>query len=532
MVAEEVLSPFPPSRRLVWIAAAVVAGVYLLGVTNAWWPTPDSALYQGLGRELVRTGEYRFNGQRETIVTPGLPAILGALWWAFGEGFWAPNLFMTLCGLGALWLAWRTLLRRTSRRMAFAVVLATAATYRYYDYTHLILTDAPFVLLFWLSAYGCLRVLEGAWAWAGVVVLAVAAAVAIRPPGVLVLGPWGVALVLDRATTRNWPRRLVAGALAAGTAAIVARTLLAFFPGYVEASGRRFSVLGRLWGIVVGLSRLPDELNNTFLAQRSPWLVPVGAGIVALMLIGGIVLWRRGRRLAPATFAADFLAVCFLVGYRSVRARYLMALYPLLLLMVFEGLFWSVRRLLLWRARAARPLTFLKAATVLTALLVAVNIPKLLRHAAYYSTMGRLGRYHEVIEGGIYAELAPTAAFLRERFGTEAVVAVRPDRVTMLHLLGGARTRPFKKVCLWNPWNAEHAEEIFADFQTRRDVRAVVFDRGELDKRFVRRMRSLLDAAPNLRCIHEGRYVRIYERVRPPASRPAEPSSARGGGCL
>ena len=42
------LGQFPPKRWHLALAGGLVAAVYLAGVSAAWWPTPDSALYQGL----------------------------------------------------------------------------------------------------------------------------------------------------------------------------------------------------------------------------------------------------------------------------------------------------------------------------------------------------------------------------------------------------------------------------------------------------------------------------------------------------
>ena len=105
------LHRLPLPRRHVVVAAGLVAVLYLAGVTGSWWSTPDSALYQGLGRSLLHGQGYRFNGQVNTEVTPGLPVLLGGLRWAFGNGFWAPNLFVVLCGLGALAMAYLTVRR-------------------------------------------------------------------------------------------------------------------------------------------------------------------------------------------------------------------------------------------------------------------------------------------------------------------------------------------------------------------------------------------------------------------------------------
>ena len=61
------LHRLPLPRRHVVVAAGLVAVLYLAGVTGSWWPTPDSALYQGLGRSLLHGQGYRFNGQVNTV---------------------------------------------------------------------------------------------------------------------------------------------------------------------------------------------------------------------------------------------------------------------------------------------------------------------------------------------------------------------------------------------------------------------------------------------------------------------------------
>ena len=87
-----------PARRRLWLVGAIVAAVYLAGVPVQWWPTPDSALYLGLGRSLAEGDGYRFDGEPCTTVTPGLPWILAGIRTVFGGGYVAPTVFIVLFG--------------------------------------------------------------------------------------------------------------------------------------------------------------------------------------------------------------------------------------------------------------------------------------------------------------------------------------------------------------------------------------------------------------------------------------------------
>ena len=526
------LAAFPPRRRHLLIAAAVVVALYLLGVTNAWWPTPDSALYQGLGRNVFRGQGYRFNGQVNTLVAPGTPLIFGALIHVFGEGFWARNLFVALCGIGSLWLAYRTICQLTDRRMAFAAVLATALCYAYYDYSHLILTDSPFALLFWCAAYSSVRCARGSLWWVVPAALASAAAVLVRAPGLVALGALAVGIVLEAAPSARLRRRAVPGGAVLGAAVLtgaglylLARSVAADSATYVgkyltdPAAGLWF----RLRELVLGLANLPETVAQMTLSQGGRVMTVVGVLLLIPVVVGMVRLWRRGRRLAPTAIVLLVVGLAFGTRGRAVRPRYLMPVHPLLLWLLFDGVCWIVREVSRRVKLALRPWGYLLAATVAVTVVVAVNAPKVLRSAAYYSVCGHLGRYHEVIEDGKYADLRPTAAFLDKAFGPELPVAVREDRVSMLHFLGGCRTVPFKKVDLWNPWSAEQAERIYEDLRTRPELAGIVHDEGDLDERFARRLAELLEAAPTLETVFRGKHTKVY-RLRgplPPASRPS-----------
>jgi len=505
-------------RRHAVAAACCVAALYLAGVTNSWWPTPDSALYQGLGRSMVRGEGYRFNGEVNAEVTPGLPAILGALWWAFGDGFWAPNLFVALCGLGALHVAYRTLARRTDRRTAFLVALATALCYRSYDYSHLILTDAPFALLFWLLAYVCVRAVEGRWGWLCAIPPLTAAAVVIRAPGLTIIGPWSVAVVLDGVPRARPGRRaavaaltLAAGAAVGGLFYWLAQSISGRPPAYAEGAAATTGLLGRLVELAVGVTRLPDAMVDSFTAQRSAWLKPVGVVLLVLAVAGGARLWRTGRRLFSVTCLLNFLGICLFVGCASVRARYMMPMYPMILLLIFHGVFRAAELVRRRRARPAGAAALSKAAGIFAVALIAVNAPPVLRSALYYSCYGHVGRYHEVIEGGRYCDLHEAAAVLRGEFAPDARIVSRWDRARIYHFLSGRRIEPL--VAQMDRWKPCHAEAVYDDLRSRRDVDAVLFDTGGLVESYTRHVTRLLETAPDLKAVYRGKFVTIYERA-------------------
>ena len=523
------LADFPPRRWHLLVAAACVLAIYLAGVTNEWWPTPDSGLYQGLGRSLIRGEGFRFNGSPQTTVAPGFPAIVGALGAIFGEGFWAPNLFVALCGLGSLGLAYLTLARQTDRRTAFAVVLTVALCYRHYHYAHLILTDVPFSLLFWTTAYCCLRAVQGRWAWALAVVPLAAAGVAIRAPGLLLLGPLAFGVALNRSPQAKVSKRLGVAAILLATLAamavcflLLAQALFDRAPAYLSVAAKHATPAAQLLDLAVGLYRLPAVVARVLVGESS--LAPVGAFFLLLAVLGAWRLWREGKRLASTTCLINFVAVCVLVGHRFLLARYLVALYPMMLLLVFCGLSWGLEWLLGRRGRPAPPVVRLRAATVLAGLIIAANAPKILRDGLYYPYAAHTGRYYEVMRGGQFVDLHPVAAFLHRRCGPNTVVATRGDRAAMLHFLSRCRTVRFHKTACRT---RADATAVYRDLLARPEIDVIVNDTGGLEKRFAYRLAALLDTTPGIDVLFKGKTCTIYQhQAGRPASRPAPPTTS------
>jgi hypothetical protein len=150
---------------------------------------------------------------------------------------------------------------------------------------------------------------------------------------------------------------------------------------------------------------------------------------------------------------------------------------------------------------------------IAVAVIAAVNAPDLARSAFYYSYQAHRGRYLDVIAGGAYADLYAVAEYLRDNVRAGEKVLVRPDRVNMLHLLGGKVIDPMYSFGENDPWNADQADTAYRDLLARPAVNVVVHDPGGLDERYTGRLMRLLDTTAGLQLARQIGMIRIYRRT-------------------
>ncbi len=529
------------------VAGSAIALLYLAGVVNAWWPTPDSALYQGLGRNLIADRGYVFNGQGHTTVTPGLPVLLGLTERLAGpDALWAKNLLMCLAGLAGLAVAYAALRRMVQPRLAFAAAVATGLCGVYYLHSHLILTDAPFALLFWAVVYCGWRMLAGSWAWAAAVAVLCVLAIAIREPGLTVLGPLAVALAIEKSGAATKKRLAIGGVILVAIAATAAAFYIVAWSIYHQPSlyvtvhlAENHGVLFRLGQLATLATKLPQTAGELFTDRQGTWVAMLGCPLLALIAVGLARLWRRGLRTPPVTIVLS--AVTMAIGAVTIadKARYYMPLLPMIALGLIEGVVAAVEWVRRRRGRAPllwAPCFHLRkhvssghasedggtaphcshrtwAMLITVAVIAAVNAPDLARSAFYYSYQAHRGRYLDVIAGGAYADLYATAEYLRDNVQPGEKVLVRTDRVQMLHLLSGKVIDPMYDFGVNNPWNAEQADTAYRDLLARPAVNVVVHDPGGLDERYTDRLRRLLDTMGGLRPARQVGAIRIYRRT-------------------
>jgi 4-amino-4-deoxy-L-arabinose transferase-like glycosyltransferase len=420
----------PLRRTLLW-ASLIVVLVYLLGVTDQWWPTPDSALYLGLGRSLAAGDGYRFNGQPHNHVAPGLPLLLAGIERLVGPRFWAFNLAMCVVGLGAAVVIYRVLTGAARPDLAALLALATAASYSFYAEAHRILTDMPFVLLFWTTVWACLRACGGRWVWLVAVGVLSVLGLVVRIPGLVAFAALAVALMLQWRSKPGRPRAFWAGvtivtSLMASTLVLLAMAyrLSPRTPPYARVLVRLgdASPLAWLQAFVGELRDLAPETAALLMGQSFGL-----AGVLLLLLavVGSIVLWTRAQRLWAALWILYplMLAAC---GTGSVRARYLLPVLPAMLYAMLTGLE-AVAARWRWGHRRATPTTVGRAGLVLVALLALINAPKILRHAVWQSYLAWTGGYYQSVLHGRYDGLQGMAQAVQAATPADGLVIVSDD---------------------------------------------------------------------------------------------------------
>ncbi len=450
------LRSFPPSRKaLVW--TIVLLGIlHLVGVVGTWWPTPDSGLYQSLGRSLAAGEGYAFNGEPSNAVGPGFPLILAGvrlLPGEVGDGFVSPNLLVALCGLGALWMTYVTVGRLGDRRTALAVVLVLGLSYRFYASSHRILSDMPAMLAVWVMLYAALRYQRGRWGWLALAGVMAAAAIAIRIPVALTVGPIAVGLALDRsAVTRRGRRLIVAGVILLLTVAVwrgwmaIAGQISPDTPAYTLKFGGESGVLAGASGIIAWLKTVPFAASENLLetvaeyltGQELTWLI--GLPAVAMMVVGMVVAWRAGRRLMATVFVLHLVGTLFVTGDWAIRERYMLPCMPIFLLAMFEG----IGRTVVWTSRlrhvANRPQATLVVVSLLTAMFMAANGPRTVRWAFYFSYLSYTPtRYYEKIAHGDYRELLPACDVVADRGRSDDTVELIGVRRSIVYFLSQRR---------------------------------------------------------------------------------------------
>ncbi|MCJ7544533.1 MAG: glycosyltransferase family 39 protein [Phycisphaerae bacterium] len=421
------------------VAAGCIVVIYLCGVTGQWWPTPDSALYLSLARSLARGEGYLFNGQVSTDVTPGFPLILAGIQRTFGAGFAAQNLFMTLSGLASLAVIFVTVARVAHRHTALLVTLLAAFSYPFYLACHVILTDIAFVLLFWGLIYCCIRLYEGSLWWLAAMAVLIVLSLTIRIPGLLPMVPLILGVVVDLLARRRIRRAILVGGVCLGLAAALA---IGFYllsclsgtdrPLYSQSAAE---LVATSWGPLaqrglLAIADLPTGMAEILTSQSGLW--PVGLGAIVLM-VAGAAWCRRTRCYLFLTLAIGCpVLLAILGGVRAIRPRYFLPAFPAMVLLMIVGL----QQLLAWIRGRLSLATFprpTKEVVLFILLLAAMNLPRLLRDAFYYSYSAHTGRYYQVIRNGHYEEFFAAARFLEKRLSPDASAAIDTKWVSQLY---------------------------------------------------------------------------------------------------
>lgn len=383
----------------------------LAGVQVADNPSGDSARYIGLADALRTEGRYEFNFQLHTRFPPGFSLLLAGVREALGDSDLATLRAVALQAPLAL-LAAYALLRAAGRPDVgcLALVLLAASPYFFERATRAVSPEAPYLL-----ASCAALLLAGRLARRGgpipsgsaaqlaaasaALAACVVAAIALRTVGVALLAPLALALVWPRGRLGPAARALAFGAaLAAGVVFQLAwmrwqkAHLVESWPGefmhtYSAQLGLRDAhapglgaatltdTLQRVFDNFVGVAASVSELATHLPFVDRAWFSPL---VVLPVLLAAVGLWRRLRSSSPPLlelYTLAYLGVVLLWPFDE-GPRYVLVVFPLLVLYAVEG-----AEQLALRA-AANPARARRLAGAASAALVACALVELARQGS------------------------------------------------------------------------------------------------------------------------------------------------------
>lgn len=348
------------------MAVHVVLGLLLYDPTL--FTGGDNAGYMILG-DALRTGRgyldiYLPDAPLHTKYPPGYPAILALLGWIGGLQLF--KLLSLACTAAVVWLVYLTGRRLFSPAVGVAAAIATAVNPVFLEYSHWVLSEAPFtgLVLLCLAAYagrgseGTSHPGEGKGWKVGVP--AAVGAFLVRTAGLPLLA----AVALHHALRREWRRFGVAagaGGAAAGGWFLFGRLRPAGEHGYLsqllqvnpyDPGAGTVGIGGLLERAAVNLWTYASEVLPGSLVGVQPdaggspegWILFAGLLMTGLALAGWVVRARRGVGAAELFVLLYVGLICLWPTVWTDR-RFLLPVLPLLVMYAVGAVAAAARRL-------------------------------------------------------------------------------------------------------------------------------------------------------------------------------------------
>ena len=502
-----------PSRRSLLVIAAVVAVAYLACVNGKWYPTPDSALYMGLGRSLATGQGYTFNGHADNTVTPGLPlAIAAGRLVQGGEGLAVTNLLITLLGLAGLAIVWAALRRLTDAWLATAATVMLAGSTVFFQYSHIILTDVPFITFAYAALYACIRFAKGSWLWLAAAAVLTAIALTIRAPGALFMGLVAVAVAIGPVVGLPTRRRIIAAAvlLAATLATVGVWYLWGRSVGrvpYQESAAANLGQFGSSLSVrVLAAGRSLAEAMSRFMIGTTdlPWLGAIGW---AVTIFGLGVLWRRGLRLGLLVVVPYTIIIVAIIR-QEFDERYLLPVLPLILLGLAQGVLAIVQHGAKRHGKTLSPRAVVITLAVLAVAVVLSNTAVDTRKFAYETAcLARTGEYYQKVQRGkVKEQLEAAHAF--KALPPATTLAAERAQGRILYYFSGRTFVELPKGLKWRTAQDADALAKFLGEHPEIDMMALPLGKSK-DAGYEKRLAELF---PAQRTVYSGKSLTIYSR--------------------
>ncbi|MXW16943.1 MAG: hypothetical protein F4139_10275 [Gemmatimonadetes bacterium] len=447
-----------------WIVIALVATTVFLCAAHfdpKLHTGGDNALYILLS-ESIRTVGDGYSTTIEpgpavphTLVPPGYPVLLAAVGALFGRNIVLLKLLSLALIAGTAWIFCLFVRDRARNREGpyphLLLALAFAVSPLLIDYSHWILSEAPFAFFVMLSLFLLQRdsgEREDRTFW--LALLAAVASFYVRSVGALLL----VAASAGYLVRRQWRKFLVHGVV--GVALTIPwlirnRLLTGTTSSYLEQfsvaniydpeagtldlMGRVERVLDNAWFYAT------RELPRALVGSDSSWsthpLVDAVAIVVCVLAIVGLVQALRRRPGALEFFFVLTFAAITMFQSVANDVRYLVPLLPLILVYAIEGAL-SVAEAARRRVPRLRVLPAALAGTLVGVALLSASarIPRNVDMLSRYSAGDPYADYHPV-----WRHFFEAAAYVRGATPEDAVVTVRKPR--LFRFLTDRRTRVF-----------------------------------------------------------------------------------------
>lgn len=371
------------------VHAAMVAGHYFVGSfdDDASYVLSARALLagQGLGGHLV-------SGQAIVgLYPPGYGALLAPLVWIWPHSFLPLRLLSVVCFVALFPLTWAYAGRHgVGPRTRAAALTVFALGPPIATFSTMVMAETPFLVVLILLLMALDRWREAAWSpgrWAAAVIALCGALVWIKQAGIGLVAGLVLWLLLTPGP-RRWRR---AGAVAAGSAALLSPVLIARLAAGIPIAGDRYSQ--ELGGFYSGgltdrlIHVLPSStwhlLSTAVPATLVPYLEPlpirghwpdlwkVLSWHVTVLVVVGAVAWARRRRDAAVPMVAVYAVESVLWPYVNERRAILVL--PVLVIWYVTGAVLTARWLSA-RWRPARSQAARRVAAVAVLAVVAVPL--------------------------------------------------------------------------------------------------------------------------------------------------------------
>ncbi len=332
-------------RRLLLVSVGLL---YAAGINGQWRLGPDTAMHATIGQALSMGGGYEQLLGAAEGASPGLPYLLAVQFRLFGpHTMWPAVLFMSVLGLGIVFLTYRLMRLHANRAVAVFTACALGITATFYRHTLEVSTDLPFMAGLMLFLLGHERTQHSAGrAWVSYLLMAcgLAAMAVFRFVVIVVVAAVVAGLLLHSVRQRRWSPLMLALLLVCCLLAVrlVDPRTASFGSLLLKKEHQAVTMITELpqtlaHAVTVNAPRTLFEVGPEGLLGNQLGADPINALFTVVAFAAGILLLRR--RLLWGLLVGLFLLQWLLF---LPDVRYFLPVLPLLIFAWWRAARWTL----------------------------------------------------------------------------------------------------------------------------------------------------------------------------------------------